>query len=99
MIQWLHLRKWKAQRNAPLIYTLHIFLRTGTLHLPFMFRSGLEAAAFTGMPVVMTSASYKPFGLMGWKRLLQYAHSGIHEGSSFSPAVEFIFVDSVKQDI
>jgi hypothetical protein len=29
-----------------------------------MFRSGLEAAIFTGMPVVMTSASYKRFGLI-----------------------------------
>jgi hypothetical protein len=64
-----------------------------------MFRSSLEAANFTGMPVVITSASYKPFGLMGWKGLLQYAHSGMHRGSSFSPAVEFIFVDSVKRDI
>jgi hypothetical protein len=29
-----------------------------------MLRSSLEAAVFTGMPVVMTSASYKRFGLI-----------------------------------
>jgi hypothetical protein len=29
-----------------------------------MFRSGFEAAIFTGMPEVLTSDSYKRFGLI-----------------------------------
>jgi len=66
MFQWLHLCTWKAQTDVPSIHTLHILLRTGTLPLPFKLHSSLEAAIFTGMPVVMTSVIYKRFGLIEW---------------------------------